>query len=227
MPTKKRAYHHGDLRRTLLEASVGLILERGLDELSLREVARRAGVSPAAPYHHFQSRQDLLAALALDGFAMLAESMRTARASKQADGASERFRATGLGYIGFALSHPAHFRLMFRPSLVPPEVLPPEGASREAFDILLEAVSDVLEDQQIRAHIDRRGLVLVAWSLVHGAAELMLDGPFAMGIDELGAPARDIPELMTRAFQSLLDALRGQAPPSEVAPIRPKRRRAR
>ncbi len=223
MPTKKRAYHHGDLRRTLLEASVGLILERGLDELSLREVARRAGVSPAAPYHHFQSRQDLLAALALDGFSMLAESMRTARAAVEPAGATERLRATGLGYIRFAVSHPAHFRLMFRPSIVPPEALPCDGPSREAFDILIDAVSEVLEDRNIRAHIDRRGLVLVAWSLVHGAAELMLDGPFAADIDEIDARASDIPELLSRAFQGLLGALRA---PDEIAPSPAKRRRA-
>jgi AcrR family transcriptional regulator len=226
MPTKKRAYHHGDLRRTLLEASVALILERGLDELSLREVARRAGVSPAAPYHHFATRQELLAALAVEGFAMLAESMRSARAAVDEDDASERFYATGLGYIRFAVSHPAHFRLMFRPSLVPPAALHGDGAPADAFDVLLKAVDEVLEDRNIRTRIDRRGLVLVAWSLVHGAAELLLDGPFARGLPELEAPAQDIPELITRALQGLLASLGAEGTAgADESLVRPKRRR--
>jgi AcrR family transcriptional regulator len=215
MPTKKRAYHHGDLRRTLLEASLALITEKGLDELSLREVARRAGVSPAAPYHHFATRQELLAAIAVDGFALLAESMRTALAAVEEQGASERLCATGQGYIEFAVRHPAHFRLMFRPSLFAPGALPMEGPPREAFQILLDAVSEVLEDDNVREHIDRRGLVLVAWSLVHGAAELLLDGPFARGLDELEARADDIPRLVTRAFEGLLDAAGAQRAAAE------------
>src|SRR5690242_4627498 len=117
MPAKKkRAYHHGDLRRTLLEASLELIAESGLDALSLREVARRAGVSPGAPYHHFESREQLLTALAVDGFALLGEAMRSARDAAGAEDVIERFGAIGEAYVRFALAHPAHFRLMFRPS---------------------------------------------------------------------------------------------------------------
>jgi AcrR family transcriptional regulator len=207
MPTRKRPYHHGDLRRTLLEASIELILERGLDALSLREVARRAGVSPAAPYHHFENRQQLLAALSLDGFRMLAEVMRSAREAASSGGALERFNAIGEAYVRFALAQPAHFRLMFRPSLVPSDAVAHDAAPREAFQVLLDAVSEVLQDSGIRAHIDQRGLTLVAWAIVHGASELLLDGPLANGLDQLDVCPSDVPALVTRAFGNILMAL--------------------
>lgn len=207
MVPRKRPYHHGDLRRTLLEASLELILERGLDALSLREVARRAGVSPAAPYHHFATREQLLGALAVDGFALLAQAMQTARDAAAAAGAIDRLRAIGEAYVRFAVAHPAHFRLMFRPSLVAPDVLPEGGAPAQAFAILVDVVSEVLEDDVIRNDVDQRGLVLMAWSLVHGAAELLLDGPLANGLAELDVQASAVPALVTRAFAGVLAAL--------------------
>jgi AcrR family transcriptional regulator len=82
MPTKRAAYHHGDLRRALLAASLDLVDEGGIGALSLREVARKAGVSHNAPYHHFRDRGSLLAALAEEGFAELAREMAEARASR-------------------------------------------------------------------------------------------------------------------------------------------------
>lgn len=216
--TKKRAYHHGDLRRALLEASIQLILERGLDALSLREVARRAGVSPAAPYHHFATRQELLAALAIDGFALLARAMAGARDAAAGRSAVQRFCATGEAYVRFALAHPAHFRLMFRPSLS--GQLPLDGPPKQAFDILLGGAAELLEDPALRAHIDRRGLVLLAWSQVHGAAELLLDGPLAHDAHGLDAPPEVVPALVTGAFGGMLAALRsgGATPPLAASP---------
>jgi AcrR family transcriptional regulator len=216
MATKKRAYHHGDLRRTLLEASVALILERGVDELSLREVARRAGVSPAAPYHHFSSRNVLLAALALEGFAALEKGMRGAHARVATEHPIRRLCAIGEAYVTFAVTHPAHFRLMFRSSFEPTQEMPHSDAPAAAFDILLDAVADVLGDAQVRAHTDQRGLVLLAWSLVHGAAELLLDGPLAGGLPALAVRARDVPTLVPRAFAALLGAL--GSPPAAAGP---------
>lgn len=218
MPPRKRPYHHGDLRRTLLEASVELIAERGLDALSLREVARRAGVSPAAPYHHFASREELLLALALEGFTLLALAMQTARDAAASASAIERLGAIGEAYVRFAVAHPAHFRLMFRPSLMSPGTLPQEGAPGQAFALLLDGVSEVLENDDVRKTVDRRGLVLVAWSLVHGAAELLLDGPLADGLPDLDIPASEVPALLTRSFEGIIAA-------SSAAPSRPARRR--
>jgi AcrR family transcriptional regulator len=205
MPAKKkRAYHHGDLRRTLLEASLELIREDGLDALSLREVARRAGVSPGAPYHHFESRERLLTALALDGFSLLGAAMQSARdAARDAD-AIERFSAIGEAYVRFALTHPAHFRLMFRPSLVPSRDLPRDGSPGEAFGVLIDMVSELFDTGVIGAHVERSGFVLLAWSVVHGAAELLLDGPLADGHAGLDVSASDVPALVTRTFGILL-----------------------
>lgn len=222
MATKKRPYHHGDLRRTLLESSVELIRERGVEALSLREVARRAGVSPAAPYHHFATREELFAALARDGFRLLGQAMRRAREATTG-GVTERFQAIGEAYVRFALAHPAHYRLMFRPAWVDAAKLSEDDAAHDAFEELLLGVSDLLESDALAAHADRRGLVLVAWSLVHGAADLLLDGPFAAGLAELGAPAEAIPTLVTRAFSDLLRALRGPDPPETPAPVRRER----
>jgi len=215
MPAKKkRAYHHGDLRRTLLEASLALIAEEGLDALSLREVARRAGVSPGAPYHHFESREQLLTALAIDGFTLLGEAMLRARDAASSADVIERFGAIGEAYVRFALAHPAHFRLMFRPSLLPSEALPSEGSPAEAFRVLLDIVAQLFESGAVGGNVDRRGLVLLAWSIVHGAAELMLDGPLANGHAELGVRAAEIPALVTRTLGNILKA----AVPSGVTP---------
>src|SRR5262245_4715846 len=101
----KKAYHHGDLRAALLQAGGNLLEKEGLDALSLREVARRAGVSHNAPYRHFPDRDRLLAALAEEGFAELGRTL--AEAGKR--GPRER----GEAYVGFALAHPQRFRLMF------------------------------------------------------------------------------------------------------------------
>src|SRR6476661_4198967 len=109
---KRTAYHHGDLRPALLQASLALIEEDGIGALSLREVARKAGVSHNAPYHHFKDRGSLLAALAEDGFATLAREMAAARAA--APDAQARLEACGLAYIRFALESRARFKLMFR-----------------------------------------------------------------------------------------------------------------
>jgi AcrR family transcriptional regulator len=209
MPEKrKRSYHHGDLRRALLEASLELIEENGLEALSLREVARRAGVSPGAPYHHFESREALLAALALDGFTRLEEVMTRARDGAAEGDAIERFSAIGEAYVRFALSHPAHFRLMFRRSVVPNGVLPSTGSPGKAFQVLLDIVGELIGRDAVRAHIDRSTMVLLAWSIVHGAAELLLDGPLAAPHAALDVRPEDVPALVTRSFGQILRALR-------------------
>lgn len=212
MSSRKRAYHHGDLRRTLLEASIELISERGLDALSLREVARRAGVSPAAPYHHFPTREQLLVALAIDGFGMLGQAMQSANDAAASGGAIARLVVIGEAYVRFALDHPAHFRLMFRPSLVARDALPEGGAPGQSFRLLLDVVSEVLADARVGKGIDQRGLTLMAWSIVHGAAELLLDGPLANGLAEMDVKASDVPGIVTRALGGLLAALSAPSP---------------
>jgi len=170
---KKAAYHHGDLRRALLDAALRLIDEQGLQALSLREVARRAGVTHGAPYHHFADRASLLATLAEDGFELLVAAMKSEQA-KSRPAQDERLAAVGRGYVAFALAHPAYFKVMFRPELSEGRPLYTGGA--RAYEVLVESVTALQRANRARA-IDRDLLVLSSWSLVHGLASLWLDGP--------------------------------------------------
>ncbi len=110
-------YHHGDLRAALIAATEALLAERGPDGFSLREVARRAGVSPAAPAHHFGDAAGLLTAVATQGFAGLTQALRDGVASG-GDDALAALRGQGQGYVRFALRHPGRFRLMFRKDML-------------------------------------------------------------------------------------------------------------
>jgi AcrR family transcriptional regulator len=203
MARKKRAYHHGDLRRVLLDASIELIARRGVEDLSLREVARHAGVSPAAPYHHFASKGDLLGAIAVDGFVRLATAMRSARDHEDAGAPTQKLRAIGEAYVCFAVEYPAHFHLMFHSTLAPVDTSA-DGPAAQSFAILLEAIAEVMAVPEIERRASRAGLVVLAWSLVHGAAALLLDGPLTNGLPELGLEAKEVPALVTSTFEALL-----------------------
>jgi AcrR family transcriptional regulator len=213
MPSKQTAYHHGDLRRALLEASLELVDEAGIGALSLREVARKAGVSHSAPYHHFRDRGSLLAALAEEGFAELAGEMAEARA-KAAD-ARARLEACGLAYVRFALRSPARFKLMFRPELAAPSE---EGAvarsSTPALDTLMVAIKEAQEAGLAPAG-DPMPLVLTCWSAVHGMASLWLDGPLARNHRLFGPSADKLAALVSSTLAGLMigaAAARGPRP---------------
>jgi AcrR family transcriptional regulator len=173
----RTAYHHGDLRSALLRASLALIDESGIGALSLREVARKAGVSHNAPYHHFKDRGSLLAALVEHGFAALAQEMADARAA--APDARARLEACGEAYIRFALNSPARFKLMFRPELTAPETAAGMSqSSTAALDTLTAAIVEAQAGGLAPAG-DPKPLVLTCWAAVHGLASLLLDGPLA------------------------------------------------
>src|SRR5208282_2931262 len=108
---KRRSYHHGNLKQALLAASLDLIRRAGPGAFTLREVARRAGVSHNAPYRHFRGKEELLAALAAEGFDRLTAAMT--KAAESAASALDRFRLSGRGYVEFALRYPQHFAVMF------------------------------------------------------------------------------------------------------------------
>jgi AcrR family transcriptional regulator len=202
MKAKKRGYHHGDLRRELLDASVAIIREAGVEALSLRDVARRAGVSPAAPYHHFPTKTDLLAAIALDGFTELERAMIDARDAETDASPNARLRAIGEAYVRFAIDHPAHFELMFRPA-APLLDHTHGGPPATSFALLLDAVRDVVTAPGARS-TSHPAMVVLAWSVVHGAASLVLDGPLRAGLPALGVSAAAIPELVTKTLAALL-----------------------
>lgn len=175
----KPRYHHGDLRAALVRASVDLIARDGLESLSLREAAREAGVSSAAPYHHFATKADLLAAIAADGFVALEAAMRDAIAAlEDPEAPSPRLQALGRAYVGFARSHPIEFRLMFRGSTSARSPLPKGCDPSASYSLLVDAVERIAKTLP-PGTIAPEALVLTAWSLVHGAAELVLEGPIA------------------------------------------------
>jgi AcrR family transcriptional regulator len=156
-------YHHGDLRAAILAEAAHLVAERGADRVSLRELAREAGVSHAAPAHHFTDRRGLFTALAAQGFEMLAAALA---------GARPRFLDAASAYVRFAIEHPGHYRVMFDTSLLDPSSGELTAAEAAAGAELSRGVAS-LPDQH--AQSDPGGAQLAAWSLVHGFSMLWLN----------------------------------------------------
>lgn len=164
----KVPYHHGKLREALLDTAESLLPQRGPEGLTLREVAREAGVSHAAPYHHFESRDALLAAIAERGFTGLADAMQAAKGRT----ARQRLVAICEAYVGFAMRQPTRFRLMFGPLLAHKARHPGlQQAAERAFILLLEAAREV-------APADAMSLALSGWSLAHGLSHLSINHIF-------------------------------------------------
>lgn len=165
----RRPYHHGDLQRALLQASIRLIAQAGPEGFTLREVARMAGVSHNAPYRHFRDKESLLAAVAAEGFRQLTRSLQ--EHSGRHRRALERLQAGGEGYVEFALRWPQHFAVMF--DTPPPRERHPEyaTAATQAFGVLLGHIVECQQEGSLPAG-DPHKLAFVAWSLVHGIAKL-------------------------------------------------------
>lgn len=163
-----------NLRARVLEASIELIEDEGLAALSMREVARRAGVSHQAPYHHFEDKESIVAALVERGFVALAEKLEAHAGGARP--ARERLSKTGRAYVAFALDSPVHFRLMFRPELVDRSRFPAvEAAGAHAHAVLERLVDELCAGRQVST-AKKAALVSLHWSAVHGLATLMLDG---------------------------------------------------
>ena len=179
-----RGYHHGNLRRVIIDAAVEAIAESGTDAWSLRELARRAGVSHAAPAHHFGDRAGLLTAIAAEGYARFAEALAAG---------GDDFLEVGVRYVRFATEHPGYFEVMFRPELYradDPEV----EAARAAASGILRRGARTLSTAPSRDEAAAIG----AWSVVHGFAELWLSGNLP---GDLGDPA----EAARRVLRALFD----------------------
>ncbi len=194
------SYHHGDLRNALLSAGVELLAERGLDGLSLREAARRAGVSHAAPYRHFADKQALLAAIAEQGFAMLGALVEAAAAAPAA-GAAERLRTVLAGYLAFGHAHPHHTELMFGAHAhLKPDSLHP--AARATFDGLAALVADAMREADPHDRRDPRTVALALWGQAHGFVTLARHVDF-----ERLVPGRDGATPVEAAMRATADAL--------------------
>ncbi|APB32432.1 Transcriptional regulator [Gloeomargarita lithophora Alchichica-D10] len=166
---KSDAYHHGNLRLALLDAARELMEDSGIESLTLREVARRAGVSPSAPYHHFKDKADLIRELVSHGFQCLDRASHEAIRGKMIP--QEKLQAIGVTYVMYAVQHPAEFRLMFRPEMGSP--LEDENPTcTPVFRVLLQVI-----DEFQFVWRDRNTAAISVWSLVHGLASLLVDGP--------------------------------------------------
>lgn len=162
------AYHHGDLRRAVLDAALEVIAANGPSAISLRDLARRAGVSHAAPAHHFKDKAGLLTAIAVEGNEMLAESLAEAIAENRTGLAD-----LGVRYVRFALDHPAHFEVMYRPDLYDHDD-PVLAAARERAGTMLRGTVEAMTEE---GRLPDAGLAhLAAWSVAHGFATLARGG---------------------------------------------------
>jgi len=177
--SRREAYHHGALREALIEATEGLLAERGTEGFSLREVARRSGVSPAAPAHHFGDAEGLLTAVATHAFEGLTAALQAGNQRGGSDPVA-RLREQGLGYVGFALRYPGRFGLMFRAGAK--GVRKDEALGRSAgaaFGVLEEGVRLLLGVPAPQPLSPAHWQALLAtWSVVHGFAHLALAGQF-------------------------------------------------
>jgi len=166
-------YHHGDLANALLEAVEDIIAEKGVAGVTLREAARRAGVSHSAPAHHFGDKQGMLAAFAHQGFLMLGEAL-----SAVEPGGPGQAMDVGKAYIRFAAEHPAHFDVMFRWSHDPDAHPELEAAARATFAIA-ETLAKSLVEAGVFRDVEPKALAAFLWALVHGIATLWVDGSLA------------------------------------------------
>jgi AcrR family transcriptional regulator len=163
--TEKAAYHHGNLRDTLVRTALSLLEESGVEALTLRAAARGAGVSAMAPYRHFADKAALLAAVAEQGYADLRD--RLALADAAAD-PRQALVEQGVAYVLFAQERPALFRIMFGAPVS--GLMPAFDAAESAYTILAARVAGLVPADK------REAAVVAAWSLVHGLACLMVDG---------------------------------------------------
>jgi AcrR family transcriptional regulator len=166
MPTEG-PYHHGDLRRAVLDAALVAIAEVGPSAVSLRDLARRAGVSHAAPAHHFGDKAGVLTAVAAEGYRLLADALSAAH-QRTGD-----FAEVGVAYVRFAIDHKAHFEVMFRPELYHADTPAVRTAQDRAGQMLYGGVASLPEGQPGPDPILAGA---AAWSLVHGFATLWLNG---------------------------------------------------
>ncbi|MBX2805894.1 MAG: TetR/AcrR family transcriptional regulator [Hyphomicrobiales bacterium] len=178
VPTSKAEkigrYHHGNLKETLLEAAQAELADQGIEKLSLRAIAKRAGVSHAAPAHHFGDVNGLLTALAARGFGMLMAAQKLRLDTARPDPVSQLV-ALGLGYIDFATANPAMFRLAFsskRPNFDDPGLHEP---AKLAYDMLGDGVS-ALRDQSPASDLAVMADVASMWAMVHGLGDLLASG---------------------------------------------------
>jgi AcrR family transcriptional regulator len=199
-------YHHGDLPNALRRAAADVIDEQGLGRFSLREVARRAGVSHTAPAHHFGDVRGLLTALAIEGFDHLhdATAAAAARSNDAGEGPAERLAAIGEAYVALAIEHPAHCQVMFRTDVVDPDDAALREAGMRAYDVLRDTIAALIDAEGLDIDVDL-GSEFV-WATVQG---LVVLEPKLASLDALhGIEPIPVGARVRRLTSLLLDGLR-------------------
>jgi AcrR family transcriptional regulator len=209
----KSSYHHGDLKEALLSAAEQILTEEGVQGLTLRACARRAGVSHAAPKHHFADVAELLSEVSARGFDRLNAALQSVSEESGTD-PSERFVAVARAYVGFARAYPDHFRLMFRRDAMSAENESLKLAAGHTFTQMINGVTlqrnePGVTPETLRERSGQRELqndILIAWSQIHGYSQLLLEGQFDGFAEKEGLDAfveRTVTETAGRLSQLL------------------------
>ena len=201
-PRPHRPYHHGNLRRGLLDEALATIRTEGVERLTLREIGARLGVSRTALYRHFADKRALLAAVATEGFRMLREQLVSAWEEEgRGPGA---FDSMGVAYVRFAVGNPAHYRVMFG-GFVDPKASEPELATEAsgAFQALVDAIAALQRDGLVRGD-DTVTMARFVWAVVHGVAMLGING-------QLREPG-GVEDLMRYALERLRSGIAAEVP---------------
>ena len=199
----KKSYHHGDLRRALLDSALAIIEEQDVSTLSLRQVARRAGVSHTAPYRHFADKEELLAAGAEEGFQEFSRYLEQARDAESTS--LNQLQATGNAYVEYALRYPTHYRVMFGSYCHDADAFPSlTTTANQSFQILVEIIEAGQATEDIKPG-EPQLLALANWSLVHGLAMLLLDNRLGIKKDATQPLIQKTIELMEHGVAVIPD----------------------
>lgn len=186
-------YHHGDLRRALVEAALQLVQEEGPSGITLREAARRAGVTHAAPYRHFADKEALLAAVAEEGFKQLRDQIAESMAA-----GGDAIDAVGRAYVKFAMNNPSQFKVMFGAQVGDKRNYSSLlEADQAVFDLLVSAIDSAQKSSDLPDG-NTAAMGMVAWSMVHGVASLVVHGQ----MDRAGVSPDQIEELARRVTRT-------------------------
>ena len=200
---KKGTYHHGNLRRVLLDSALVMVEKEGPHSVSLRAVARLAGVSPAAPHRHFTGKEGLLAAVAEEGFRALEQKMESASQATCGFALAE-FRAIGFAYVHFAARNPSHFCVMFSPEVSDKSEYPSlKEAADRASQTIFDAIANCQRPGLEGGDTDPQHLFISAWSTFHGLATLIVGGHLesSVGSDaELEALGNGVTDVLCRGL---------------------------
>jgi AcrR family transcriptional regulator len=199
-------YHHGDLPNALRHAAADVIAENGLGHFSLREVARRAGVSHTAPAHHFGDVRGLLTSLATEGFDTLYSVTNTAVTAETEP--AERLSAMGEAYVSLATEYPAHCQVMFRPDVIDNDDECLTESGMRAYGLLHDVVRDLIEAEGLDADVD--AAAELCWATMQGL--VVLEPKLALIDAHEGRPALPTRDRVRRLTTLMLDGIRHSAP---------------